>query len=136
MARMAVAAEPAAVPTLSRSHPQTIRAAWWALQALRRVRAELERSGIDAAAATPTPPAIPGEAVRGVYAVLRRRRATCLERSLVMQAWLAAHGDARALIIGVTPPGENFHAHAWLEGEYPCHPGEFTELTRRGAPAG
>lgn len=78
----------------------------------------------------PAPPALSDGAIRGVYAVLRRRHVTCLERSLVLQRWLAAHGDSRAVIIGVTRPGDDFHAHAWLEGEFPCHPG-YEELTRR-----
>jgi hypothetical protein len=72
-----------------------------------------------------------------VAAVLRRRQATCLERSLVLQRWLAAHGDRRDLVIGVKAPGEEFGAHAWLEGEPPTDGiSEFTELLRRPAPEG
>lgn len=74
--------------------------------------------------------------MRGVAAVLHRRRARCLERSLVLQTWLAAHGDPRDLIVGVTRPGEDFSAHAWLEGEDPCHGtlAGFHEITRRPPP--
>jgi hypothetical protein len=47
---------------------------------------------------------------------------------LVLQRWLAAHGDQRDVIIGVLAPAEGFGAHAWLEGETPSSP--FQELTR------
>jgi len=39
-------------------------------------------------------------------------------RAIVAQAWEAAHGRRRDLIVGVTAPG-NFRAHAWLEDERP-----------------
>jgi Transglutaminase-like superfamily len=65
-----------------------------------------------------------------VHAALRRRGDTCLVRSIVLQAWLGAHGDAPDLIIGVKAPGEEFGAHAWLEGEPPHGDGPFHELLR------
>jgi hypothetical protein len=81
----------------------------------------------------PAPPPLPAEAARGVRAVLRRRGDACLVRSIVMQRWLAAHGEPRDLIIGVKAPGEEFGAHAWLEGEEPHGDGPFHELVRRPA---
>jgi hypothetical protein len=54
-------------------------------------------------------------------------------RSIVEQAWLAAHGEPRDLIIGVTEPGEAFSAHAWLDGEHPHGDERFFELLRRPA---
>ena len=93
----------------------------------------MSSSGIDGAAEVSDPPALPSDAIRGVSAALRRTRASCLERSLVLQRWYAAHGQRRDLIIGVTAPGEEFRAHAWLEGDHPCHDGEYTELLRRSA---
>ena len=73
-------------------------------------------------------------AVAGVAAVLRRRPSTCLEQATVLQAWHAAHGRARDLIIGVTAPKEGFRAHAWLDGDPQCHDEGFRELLRRPAP--
>ena len=52
-----------------------------------------------------------------MLAVLRIGRASCLERSLVLQRWLAAHEEPRDVVIGVAPPSTGFAAHAWLEGE-------------------
>ena len=60
--------------------------------------------------------------------------ATCLERATVLQAWDAAHDRPRELIIGVTSPRKGFRAHAWLEGDPPCHEEGFTELLRRPPP--
>jgi len=48
--------------------------------------------------------------------VLRRRGESCLVKAIVLQAWEAAHGRRRDLIVGVTDPTE-FRAHAWLEGD-------------------
>lgn len=61
------------------------------------------------------PPTLPANAIRGVEAVLRRRRHTCLEEALVRQRWLAAHGVMYDVVIGVTAPSAGFSAHAWLD---------------------
>jgi hypothetical protein len=61
--------------------------------------------------------------------VLRRLEPSCLERALVLQRWLAAHGEPRVVVIGVTA-AQDFRAHAWLDGE-PA-PG-FHEIARVGA---
>jgi transglutaminase superfamily protein len=53
-----------------------------------------------------------------VRAALRRSGASCLVSAIVLQAWEAAHGRRRDLIVGVAW-GEGFHAHAWLEGDRP-----------------
>jgi Transglutaminase-like superfamily len=66
-----------------------------------------------------------------VKAALRRRGHPCIERSLVLQAWHAAHGERRDVIVGVTAPGNEFRAHAWLDGDEPCAGERFAELTRR-----
>jgi hypothetical protein len=69
-----------------------------------------------------------------MLAVLRRGRYTCLVSATVRQAWYAAQGDRREVVIGVTAPREGFRAHAWLEGDAPCHEHSFEELLRRPAP--
>jgi hypothetical protein len=103
---------------------RTLRAAWWTDRALRRARAVL-RDGELRAVKLPAPPR-GGE--RGVYAVLRRREPSCLERSLVLQRWLTAHGDPRDVVIGTTGTA-GFAAHAWLDGEE-AGVDRFTEITR------
>ena len=54
-----------------------------------------------------------------------------MERALVLQTWYAAHGDRRDVVVGVTAPGPEFRAHAWLDGDEPCAGERFAELTRR-----
>ncbi len=49
-----------------------------------------------------------------------------------MQAWNAAHGDRRDLVIGVTG-SRDFKAHAWLDGDPASESDEFTELHRHPA---
>ncbi|HWC25367.1 MAG TPA: lasso peptide biosynthesis B2 protein [Solirubrobacteraceae bacterium] len=107
----------------------TLRAAWWAQRALHRARRQLPRRTLDDVA-LPRPPRLPPHAVRGVRALLRRRPHSCLEGALVAQRWLAACGDRRDVVIGVTAPGEDFGAHAWLDGDPVANAGTFRELRR------
>jgi hypothetical protein len=111
-----------------------LRAAWWAVRAARSTEAVLRTDGLEAALAAPAPPPhLPPAARRGVEAAVRRRGHKCLVRSIVMQAWLAAHGEPTDLIIGVRGPQADFAAHAWLEGEPAHSSGPFEELLRRPA---
>ncbi|WP_432570296.1 lasso peptide biosynthesis protein [Kineococcus sp. SYSU DK005] len=116
--------------TARRAHLLTgggLRAAWWAERSLRRVRAELPVDGLRTRVAPP--PRLPGSALGAVEAVLRRRRATCLQRCLVVQAWLLAHGEAREAVVAVSV-ADGFSAHAWLDGHDADESAEFRELTR------
>jgi hypothetical protein len=106
----------------------TIRAAWWAERSLRVARRRLRRDPLALVGVAP-PPLLPARALRGVEAVLRRRDARCLERSLILQRWHAAQGVAYDIVIGVTSP-EAFSAHAWLDGEDDAEAGPFLELAR------
>ena len=114
---------------MRRFDPANLRAAWWALGAARRTRRLLTTEGLDAALDPPAPPALPEGAARGARAALRRRGATCLVESIVMQSWEAAHGRRRDLIVGVTAT-DDFEAHAWLEGDSVPRT-DFNELLRR-----
>jgi len=107
----------------------TIRAAWWARRALVVARRALARGEVRDIA-VPAPPRLPASAVRGVEAFLRRRQSTCLERALVRQRWLIAHGEPRSIAIGVTAPSQGFAAHAWLVGEDDPVTSSYLELTR------
>jgi transglutaminase superfamily protein len=111
----------------------TLRAAWWTLRAARRTRSMLARQPLESAMANlPEVPPLPDHAERGVRAVLHRRGDTCLIQAIVLQAWEAAHGRPRDLVIGVTSPrGGDFEAHAWVDGDFPCHDTGFSELLRR-----
>ncbi len=42
--------------------------------------------------------------------------ASCLERSLLRQAWLRGRGTVRDVVIGVRSK-DGFEAHAWLDGD-------------------
>lgn len=112
---------------MTRPDLPSLRAALWTQLSLRRLRRDLRGGGI-AGASVPSPPELPDRAVRGVHAVLRRRGATCLERALVLQKWLLAHGESRDVVVGVTSPKEGFAAHAWLDGD--PDDGSFHELER------
>ena len=112
--------------------PASLRAAWWAFAAFRRTRRALRRERITDVFVTP-PPELPVRAGRGVRAVLRRSDATCLERAFVLQAWEAAHGGCRDVVIGVNTGGERLAAHAWLDGE-PQDGAAYEELLRVPAP--
>jgi hypothetical protein len=47
---------------------------------------------------------------------LRRFGESCLVNAIVLQAWEAAHGRRRDLVVGITRP-DGFRAHAWLQGD-------------------
>jgi hypothetical protein len=108
---------------------QSLRAAWWALRVLLRVRSELKNRAVEEVKIA-APPELAPHALRGVEAVLRRRPHSCLERSLVLQRWYAGHGRPLDVVIGVTAPTSGFRAHAWLDGD-PASEG-FDELMRLG----
>ncbi len=112
-----------------RLNPNGLRAAWWATRALGRTRRALARSEL-AHIPLPSPGGLPAAAEYAVHAVLRRRSASCLERSLVLQRWHGAHGRLLDVVIGVKAPVSDFAAHAWLEGEPPSPGMTFGELLR------
>ena len=116
-----------------RLDPPSLRAAIWALRALRATRRDLARRGLEGARVAP-PPALPAHARRGVLAVIRRRPNTCLERALVLQRWEAAHGALSDVVIGVPGRSGDFVAHAWLEHMPDGQVAAYHELMRIPAP--
>jgi hypothetical protein len=96
----------------------TLRAALWTVRACRRVHSGPGARGLRAPD-LPRAPAVPAHAQRGVEHVLWLRAERCLVSASVRQAWLAARGDARDVVIGVAlrRSGE-LSAHAWLSGEH------------------
>jgi len=112
-----------------RTELTTLRAALWTARALRSVKRSLPNDGLRST--VPAPPALPWRSTRGVYGVLVRQPNTCLERALVLQAWLLAHGHAHDVIVGVNESVAEFAAHAWLDYEDGSSRSVgFVELTR------
>ncbi len=109
-----------------------LRAAVWTLRALRAARKDL-RGGRWESVELPRVPSVPPSSLRAVESVLRRSGAMCLPSAILRQAWFAAHGSQRDLVVGVTAPSRGFEAHAWLDGDPPCHTEPFEELLRRPA---
>jgi hypothetical protein len=108
-------------------------AAAWAAVAVRLARRRLRRYGTQAK--VPRPPFATPRASRGVTAVLRRYSPTCLERALVEQAWLAAIGCPRDVVIGIPPTGiHDGPAHAWVDGADMVSPAQYLELHRLPPP--
>lgn len=119
--------------TIRHGDLQALRAAAWALRAAHDARRSMRDGGIRTLA-LPAVPDLDAAAGVGVEAMLRRTRYSCLERSVVRQAWGAAHGDTRDVIIGISGT-EDFGAHAWLEGDPPSSSGGFHEIMRHPPPA-
>ncbi|HVF31390.1 MAG TPA: lasso peptide biosynthesis B2 protein [Acidimicrobiales bacterium] len=113
-------------PRLRRLTVVNLRAAAWAWRAAAAVR----RAG-DLEPTTPAVPSLPDGAREAAVAVLRRTGTTCLVEATVLQAWDAAHGRPRDLVIGVRKDHEGFEAHAWLDGDDDAEQHRFEELLRR-----
>jgi Transglutaminase-like superfamily len=92
-----------------------VRVGLWATREVRRLRRVLADDGIRVAVRRP-PSRMSRNAGRVVVLASRLARASCLERSLLRQAWLRARGTDRDVVIGVRSQGE-FEAHAWLDGD-------------------
>lgn len=112
-----------------------IRVALWAFRATRAARRQMTTVRWNQVR-IPPPPDAPASAERGVRFGLHRAHATCLVDALVRQEWYRAHGTEREVVIGITAPRRGFEAHAWLEGDPPCHEKSFTELMRSAPPSG
>ena len=100
----------------------------WAAGAVGEVRSQLGEGGVRAT--VPPPPSLPPAGIRGVTWGVALRRASCLERSLVLQRWHLAQGRERTVIIGVAVEGGTTLAHAWLEGEEHHNDRSYVEITR------
>lgn len=109
----------------------TLRAAGWSMVALRRLRKEIPSEGLEVRVLAP--PAVSPEGIRGVEAALRMRKATCLERSLIVQRWLMAYGNPHEVLVGVSG-GSKMEAHAWIHRYDPESEGEDFSLLTRVAP--
>lgn len=110
--------------------PSTCVGCLWALRCLAKLRADLVGEDVRRVRVA-APPAVAAGGTRAVIArVLARTGATCLQRSLILQAWDRAHGTHRAVVVGVTAPGPQFRAHAWIDGDEVHEQQEFAEILR------
>lgn len=87
------------------------------------------------------PPTTRRGSLRGARFALRRDRASCLERSLLIQRWYASHGIALDVIVGVRLPSASNDdreptAHAWVEHWDADCSDRFAEIRRVHAPDG
>jgi len=112
-----------------RLRPAVLAGAIWATIASVLVRRRLKNDGVGTRVAPPrhlSPKAGPG-----VLGALARLKPTCLERALVLQAWMAARGNPRDVVIGVPPDGlKSEPAHAWVDGTDARSAGLYLELHR------
>ena len=92
-----------------------LRVALWAAREVRRLRGALAREGIRSSVRRP-PRRMSRNSGRAVLLAARLTRASCLERSLLRQAWLQTRGKDRDVVIGVRA-AEAFEAHAWIDGD-------------------
>jgi hypothetical protein len=104
---------PRALRYLAEPGLPTVRGAGWAMLALHRLRREIPSEGLDVHVLAPR--AASPRGVRGVEASLRLRRATCLERSLIVQRWLMAYGSLHDVLVGVNGGTGSMEAHAWID---------------------
>ena len=112
-----------------RLHPRALMGALWTLLAFLAVRRRVRVLGV--AAVPPPAPRLSAPARAGAEGVLHRLSPTCLEKALLRQAWLAADGDPRDVVIGL--PGRSFGeqpAHAWVDGTDPASARRYLELHR------
>ena len=116
-----------------RLRPTVLLGALWATVAAYLVRRRLKRSGVRAR--VPRPPRLGAKAGHGVMGALSRLKPTCLERALVLQAWLAAQGNPLDVVIGVPREGmKSGPAHAWVDGTDATAVANHVELYRLEPP--
>jgi hypothetical protein len=107
-----------------------LQAAIWAWQALHSARQQLQ-GGAVRGVRVPEPSPLPIAASRAVRVVLTARKASCLERALLHQRWLAAHGIERDVVVGTRGgAGDEFCAHAWVDGTPQGTDRRFVEMIR------
>jgi hypothetical protein len=111
----------------------TLRAVGWSLLALRRLRREIVASGLEVQVYPP--PTLPSSATRGVEPALRLARATCLERSLIVQRWLLSQGRRHDVLVGVAGGSKSMEAHAWVDSYDPDDQGADYRVLTRVAPS-
>lgn len=107
----------------------SVRAYRWARSEVAIVKADLRVRGVETRATPPSGLAPRGH--RGVDFALRRISPSCLERALVLQAWLASAGDTPDVVIGVRKQSGSVEAHAWVDtNDDPWFDPSYEEISR------
>ena len=104
------------------------RALRWAAVELRGIRRRLPVEGTRARVAP-----VAGLGPRGWWGVrtaIAIVRPTCLERALVVQAWIGGYADAPDVVIGVRRRSGEVEAHAWVDAVDPWFDPSYEELSR------
>ena len=106
----------------------SVQAYRWARRELDDVKLRLKTEGVRTRVVSPAGLAPRG--YRGLQRALSQVSPTCLERALVLQAWLAAYTDAPDVVIGVRKGETDIEAHAWVDGNDSAFDPSYDELTR------
>lgn len=100
----------------------------WSVRQLRGVRRRLNTEGTSTRIRVPQ--GIGPRGSWGIRAAILVTRPTCLERSLLLQAWLGVRARAPDVVIGVRKRSGKIEAHAWVDGRDPRVDPSYKELTR------
>lgn len=108
----------------------------WAIEQHRLVKGYLKQDGLGAQ--VQPPPTVRRGSLRGARAALWLRRASCLERSMILQRWWATRGVGLEVVIGVRNPNRHRGpmAHAWVDRFDRDWTHRFAEIRRIAPPDG
>lgn len=105
-----------------------LRSFGWAVVQSRNIRHRLRSEGTKAR--VPLPMGIGPRGWWGVRAAVALVRPTCLERALLVQAWIGGYASPPDVVIGVRRRSGAVEAHAWVDGSDPWFDPSYQELTR------
>lgn len=103
----------------------------WALIQSRTIRRKVHSEGATARVPFPMVPGPRGW--WGVRAAIVLFKPTCLERALVLQAWIGGYTDPPDVVIGVRRRAGAVEAHAWVDGADPWFDPSYDEIARFAA---
>ena len=105
-----------------------LRSLRWAFRQLRDVHERLPIEG--AATRIPLAAGMGPRGWLGIQLAFVATQPTCLERALLLQAWMGGYTDPPDVVIGIRNGSEGVEAHAWVEDRDPWFDPSYTELTR------
>jgi hypothetical protein len=100
----------------------------WTISQVRSIRRKVHSKG--AAARVPFPTVTGPRGWWGVRAAIALLKPTCLERALVLQAWIGGYADPPDVVIGVRRRAGAVEAHAWVDGADPWFDPSYHEIAR------
>lgn len=100
----------------------------WAVRELRDVHRRLPIEG--AATRIPLAAGMGPRGWLGIQLAFVVTQPTCLERALLLQAWMGGYTDPPDVVIGIRNGSKGVEAHAWVEDRDPWFDPSYTELTR------